>query len=98
MGDIEFISELVIGLMYGPQGGAGSIIDEYYRQFEPYEGEFPGQKEAKRLYDRRCLLCRAFSRISRTRGGATALTFTLFSLDLASFCGEMPYQSMSWTR
>jgi hypothetical protein len=52
MGDIEFISELVIGVMHGPQGGAGSIIDEYYRQFEPHHDEFPGQKEAKRIYDR----------------------------------------------
>jgi hypothetical protein len=52
MKDIEFISELVIGLMNGPQGGSGQIIDEYYRQFEIYEDEFPNQKQVKRLYDR----------------------------------------------
>ena len=98
MGDIEFISELVIGLMYGPQGGAGSIIDEYYRQFEPYEGEFPGQKEAKRLYDRAVSAVQGvLPDIKNTRWRNRTDFYTL-SLDLASFCGEMPYQRMSWTR
>jgi hypothetical protein len=52
MKDIEFISELLIGLMDGPQSGSGQTIDEYYRQLEVYDDEFPGQKVVKRLYDR----------------------------------------------
>lgn len=52
MKDIEFISELLIGLMDGPQGGGGQVIDDYYRQMEAYEDEFPDQKQVKKLYDR----------------------------------------------
>ncbi len=52
MKDIEFISELMIGLMDGPQNGSGQVIDEYYRQLEVYDDEFPSQKKVKRLYDR----------------------------------------------
>lgn len=52
MGDVEFISELLIGVMHGPQGGSSSIIDEYYRQYEDYEDNFPGQQKAERLFSR----------------------------------------------
>jgi hypothetical protein len=50
MGDIEFVSELVIGLIHGPQGGNSATIDEYYGEFEDYEDEFPGQKSVSRLF------------------------------------------------
>lgn len=51
MGDVEFASELVIGTLHGPQGGSASDIDSYYVQYEDYEDEFPGQKEAEKLFD-----------------------------------------------
>jgi len=50
MNDIEFVSELLIGVLHGPQGGSASIIDTYYQQYEDYEDEFPGQRQAKRLF------------------------------------------------
>ncbi len=51
MADVEFVSELLIGVMHGPQGGSSKVIDEYYKQFEDYEDEFPGQRRATRLFN-----------------------------------------------
>ncbi|MGH7381379.1 MAG: GmrSD restriction endonuclease domain-containing protein [Candidatus Methylomirabilales bacterium] len=50
MADIEMMSELLIGLLHGPQGGSAKIIDEYYEQFERYEDEFPEQGRVKRQF------------------------------------------------
>ncbi len=44
MKDVEFISELLIGVIHGPQGGSAAIITEYYSQYEDYDDEFPNQK------------------------------------------------------
>ena len=41
MADIEMMSDLIIGLLHGPQGGSARIIDGYYEQYEQYEDEFP---------------------------------------------------------
>ena len=51
MGDIEFVSELLIGVMHGPQGGKSAAIDEYYRQYEDYDEEFPSQRRAEKLFN-----------------------------------------------
>lgn len=50
MKDIQFVSELMIGVIYGPQGGSGRAIDEHYKYFEEFEDEFEGQASAKTLY------------------------------------------------
>lgn len=50
MNDIEFISELLIGAMHGPQGGSANDINSYYVQFENYEDEFPAQRETRKLF------------------------------------------------
>ena len=52
MADIEMMSDLLIGLIHGPQGGSAKIIDEYYEQYEQYEDEFPEQNRIKRLFTR----------------------------------------------
>lgn len=52
MADIEMMSELLIGLLHGPQGGSAKIIDQYYEQYEPYEDEFPEQNRIKRQFAR----------------------------------------------
>lgn len=44
MKDIEFVSELLIGVIHGPQAGSPAAITEYFIQFEDYEDEFPNQK------------------------------------------------------
>ena len=51
MGDVEFVSELVIGVIHGPQAGSARVVDEYYEQYEDYEDEFPGQKSAVRRFN-----------------------------------------------
>lgn len=50
-GDIEFMSELLIGVLHGPQGGSSKIVDEYYSNYEDYDDEFPGQRIATSLFD-----------------------------------------------
>lgn len=49
-GDVQFVSELVIGVLHGPQGGSPVVIDEYYRQYEDYEEEFPEEQKAQSLF------------------------------------------------
>ncbi|OGQ82213.1 MAG: hypothetical protein A3F90_10255 [Deltaproteobacteria bacterium RIFCSPLOWO2_12_FULL_60_19] len=50
MADIEMMSDLLIGLLHGPQGGAAKIIDEYYEQYEQYEDDFPEQNRTRRQF------------------------------------------------
>lgn len=50
MKDVEYVSELLVGLMHGPQGGSQKIIDEFYLQYENYEEEFPGQKAVSKRF------------------------------------------------
>jgi len=50
MGDIQFVSELLIAVMHGPQGGSSKIVDDYYQQYEDFEEEFPEQRRAIRLF------------------------------------------------
>jgi hypothetical protein len=51
MGDIEMMSDLLIGLMHGPQGGAGKIIDQYYEAYEQHEDEIPGQAKLTHQFE-----------------------------------------------
>ena len=50
MADIEMMSDLLIGLLHGPQGGSPKIIDQYYEQYEQFEDEFPEQNRVKRQF------------------------------------------------
>ena len=52
MRDIEFISDLLIGVLDGPQSGNARVLDNYYAMFEDYDREFPGQRECKRRFSR----------------------------------------------
>ena len=52
MKDMEFVSELIFGIMDGPQSGTAKTIDEYYLQMEQYSEEFPKQKTVKRMFVR----------------------------------------------
>lgn len=53
MKDIEFASELLIGVIHGPQGGSAKNIDKYYARYEDYDDEFPGQRVAVRRFEER---------------------------------------------
>ncbi|MGH6753556.1 MAG: DUF262 domain-containing protein [Candidatus Binatia bacterium] len=50
MSDIEMMSDLLIGLLHGPQGGSAKILDQYYDNYEQYEDEFPEQGRIRRLF------------------------------------------------
>lgn len=50
MGDVEFMSELIIGILHGPQGGSSVAIDNYYEEYEQYSDVFPNQRTAEQLF------------------------------------------------
>lgn len=41
MKDVEFVSDLLIGIMYGPQAGNAATLDRFYRQLEAFDELLP---------------------------------------------------------
>lgn len=79
MADIEFISELLIGVLHGPQGGSAKIIDDYYKLYEDYEDQFPNQQRTQRLFDKALRTVQSiFPDIKETRWGNKTDFYTLF--------------------
>jgi hypothetical protein len=79
MADIEMMSDLLIGLLHGPQGGSAKIIDEYYDQYETYEEEFPEQKRVTRNFAKALgTVEQLFPKIDDTRWGNRADFYSLF--------------------
>lgn len=80
MGDIEMMSDLLIGLLHGPQGGSASVIDEYYEKYEPYEDQFPEQSRVKRLFGQSLALIKTVLPVISDvpRWGNRADYYTLF--------------------
>ena len=92
MGDVEFVSELLIGVLHGPQGGGERIIDEYYMQYEDYEDEFPQQRRVQKLFDETLTTIeQLFIEIKETRWSNKTDFYTLF-VGLASLLrkNELP--------
>lgn len=81
MADIEMMSDLLIGLLHGPQGGSAKIIDQYYEGYEQYEEEFPDQDRVIRLFSRtHQTIKRLFPKISEVpRWGNRADFYSLFT-------------------
>ena len=52
MKDVEFVSDLLIGMMYGPQAGNAATLDRYYEQLEGFstDGAIPDQGEFRRAF------------------------------------------------
>jgi Protein of unknown function DUF262 len=50
MADIEMMSDFLIALLHGPQGGAPKIIDSYYEQYELYDEEFPEEARVRKEF------------------------------------------------
>ena len=50
--DIEFVSQLIIGVMHGPQGGSPKTVDSFYLQYEDYDLDegFPDQRRTHKLF------------------------------------------------
>jgi hypothetical protein len=79
MGDFEFVSELVIGVLHGPQAGSAAVIDEYYYTYEDYDDEFPEQRRAKKSFEKTLeLIKKLFPDIKETRWGNKTDFYTLF--------------------
>lgn len=79
MSDVEFMSELLIGVLHGPQGGSAKVIDEYYHQYEDYEDEFPEQRAAVKLFNETLNTIKAhLPDIKATRWGNKTDFYTLF--------------------
>jgi hypothetical protein len=79
MGDFEFISELVIGALHGPQAGSAAVIDEYYSTYEDYDDEFPEQRRARKFFEKALeLIRRVFPNIKETRWHNKTDFYTLF--------------------
>ena len=47
MRDIEFVSDLLIGVLHGPQSGNAKTLDDYYALYEDYDREFPKQRSCR---------------------------------------------------
>ncbi len=81
MGDVEFVSELLIGVLHGPQGGSAKVIDDYYSQYEDYEDESPDQRRARKLFeDSLEMVQRVCPNIKETRWNNKTDFYTLFVL------------------
>lgn len=92
MGDVEFMSELLIGVMHGPQGGSARTVDEYYEQYEDFEEEFPEQRKVEKLFTETLSLVReSMPGLDETRWSNKTDFYTLF-VTLAAFLrhGSMP--------
>jgi hypothetical protein len=95
--DVEFVGELLIGVMHGPQGGSARVIDSYFEQYEEYEMDFPGQREAQLLFDRTLeTVKKIFPTIKDERWSNKTDFYTLF-VALASLLrsGELPTNKIS---
>ncbi len=51
MKDVEFVSELLIGVLHGPQGGNAKSVDEYFTRYEDFDDEFPNQKLCEKRFE-----------------------------------------------
>jgi hypothetical protein len=92
MGDVEFVSELLIGVLHGPQGGSERMIDDYYIQYEDYEDEFPQQRRVHRLFEETLVtIQQILPDIKETRWSNKTDFYTLF-VGLASLLrtNELP--------
>lgn len=77
--DVEFMSELLIGVMHGPQGGSAKIIDDYFKQYEDYDDEFPEQHRTLKLFNEALITIQSiFPDIKQTRWGNKTDFYTLF--------------------
>ena len=74
------MSDLLIGLLHGPQGGSAKVIDEYYERYEEFEEEFPDQILITRTFEKVLTTIKVlFPEIAEsTRWGNRADFYSLF--------------------
>ena len=88
MKDVEYMSELIIGILNGPQKGSAGAINEFYQHYGVYEDEFPDQKRAEQYFKQTLSLIQAtLPDIRDTRWQNRTDFYTLF-VCLASLLQE----------
>lgn len=79
MADVEFVAELLIGTMHGPQGGSAKVIDDYYTAYEDFEEEFPRQRKTRvRFEETMAGIERIFPDLRGSRWGNKSDFYSLF--------------------
>lgn len=78
MADVEYVSELLIGTLHGPQGGSAKIVDSYYQKYEDYEEDFPSQRSTEKLFRETLKLIESFNALSESRWSNKTDFYTLF--------------------
>jgi len=79
MSDVEFMAELLIGVLHGPQAGNAAAIDDYYATYEDYEDQFPEQRKAEDLFSQSLeLIKKTLPQIRDHRWGNKTDFYSLF--------------------
>ena len=80
MRDVEFVSDLLIGLMYGPQAGNAKTIDGYYERLEWFvaDGELPHESKLKQRFKRTMKSMEGILPKDKTRWHNRSDFYTLF--------------------
>lgn len=79
MKDVEFVSDLLIGTLYGPQAGNASTLDKYYRLMESFDEELPEQDDLlRRFHSAQAIIQTSFTNLRGTRWGNRTDFYTLF--------------------
>lgn len=79
MRDIEFVSDLLIGVLDGPQSGSPATLDKYYAVFEQFDREFPRQRDCKRRFEKTLeLIQELFPDLRATRWSNKTDFYSLF--------------------
>ena len=79
MADVEFVAELLVGTMHGPQGGSAKVIDDYYKTYEDFEDEFPRQRKTKVKFEETMdAIERLFPDLRGSRWGNKSDFYSLF--------------------
>ncbi|MBN2321064.1 MAG: DUF262 domain-containing protein [Acidobacteria bacterium] len=67
MGDIEFVSELLAGILYGPQDGSSAAIDKLYETLDEDQTSVPEEAKLRRVYSETiAVIQKLFPSLSKT--------------------------------
>ncbi len=97
MKDVEFVSELLIGVIHGPQAGSAAAVTEYFVQYEDYDDEFPNQHQVQDRFNRtKRLLEDIFGNavFSRFRSNRTDYYSLFVAIAVLSIAGSVSKQNV----
>ncbi|WP_424950755.1 DUF262 domain-containing protein [Deinococcus sp.] len=89
MEDVEFVSELLFGIMLGPQGGSKDVINDLYSTYDSFEEEFPEQVRYSTIFNNTLdLVKKILPDISKTRWSNKSDFYSLFTYLGRRFCDD----------